>query len=152
MDRRQAQWAAGIAATESADMLPGLSSVDVPSLPGMSAFELLAADVAHTGVTSTQQPMALLRSLLDARGITPAARLLEVANGTRIVVADETGLMNVLVSPGLWARYQRVAGTAKALVIRGIIRNSTGAPTLIADKLEPLAVAEALAGGSRDFR
>jgi|GEM_PF-1900266 len=65
---------------------------------------------------------------------------------------DETGLMNVLVSPGLWARYQRVAGTAKALVIRGIIRNSTGAPTLIADKLEPLAVAEALAGGSRDFR
>ena len=117
--------------------------------------------------------MALLRSLLDARGITPAARLLEVADGTRIVVAgvvthrqrpqtasdvtfmgleDETGLMNVLVSPGLWARYQRVAGTAKALVIRGIIRNSTGAPTLIADKLEPLAVAEALAGGSRDFR
>ena len=173
VDRRQAQWAAGIAATESADMLPGLSSVDVPSLPGMSAFELLAADVAHTGVTSTQQPMALLRSLLDARGITPAARLLEVADGTRIVVAgvvthrqrpqtasdvtfmgleDETGLMNVLVSPGLWARYQRVAGTAKALVIRGIIRNSTGAPTLIADKLEPLAVAEALAGGSRDFR
>ena len=65
---------------------------------------------------------------------------------------DETGLMNVLVSPGLWARYQRVAGTAKALFIRGIIRNSTGAPTLIADKLEPLAVAEALAGGSRDFR
>ena len=45
-----------------------------------------------------------------------------------------------------------MAGTAKALVIRGIIRNSTGAPTLIADKLEPLAVAEALAGGSRDFR
>ena len=65
---------------------------------------------------------------------------------------DETGLMNVVVSVGLWKRYKKVALTAKALLIRGIIRNANDAATLEADKLEPLAIGEFLSRGSRDFR
>ena len=51
IDRRQALWAAGVAATESEGMLPGLTLADAPALPGMTEFELAAADLTATGVT-----------------------------------------------------------------------------------------------------
>lgn len=173
VDRRRALWQAGVAATEKPGMLPGMSAIEAPSLPGMSTFELLVADVSATGVTHQRQPMELLRDRLAAAGIVPADRLLSTADGSRIRIAgvvthrqrpqtasgvtflgleDETGLMNVMVSPGLWQRHRVLARTSKALVIRGIIQNSTGAANLVADKIEPLAIGEWLSRGSRDFR
>ncbi|MCT1562853.1 error-prone DNA polymerase [Corynebacterium glucuronolyticum] len=173
VDRRQALWQAGVAATEKPGMLPGLSAVSAPALPGMSAFELMVADVASTGVTPTAQPVAYVREALAARGIVPASQLLSLPDASRVTVAgivthrqrpvtaggvtflgveDESGLMNVVISVGLWKRYQKVALTSKALVIRGIVRNSTGAVSIEADKLEPLPLGEVLSRGSRDFR
>ncbi|QRP60195.1 error-prone DNA polymerase [Corynebacterium minutissimum] len=173
VDRRQALWQAGVAATEQAGMLPGLSAIEAPSLPGMSAFELMAADVASTGVTHNQQPMEQIRGALRARGVLSAADLPAVEDGTRVRIAgvvthrqrpqtaagvvffgleDETGLMNVMVSPGLWARDKVTARTAPALIVRGIVQNASGAVTVAADQLEPLAFGEALSRGSRDFR
>lgn len=173
LSRRQAQWNAGVAATESDGMLAGLSPTTAPTLPGMSDFELMAADIASTGVTHNAQPMSLLRDMLDTRGIVRACDLLQVEDGRRVRVAgivthrqrpqtagnvtfvgmeDETGLMNILVSPGLWERHRRLARTAKALVVRGIVQNASGAVTIVADKLEPLELAEMLNRGSRDFR
>ena len=32
---------------------------------------------------------------------------------------DETGMVNVLCSPGVWARHRKLAQTASALLIRG---------------------------------
>ena len=140
VDRRQALWQAGVAATEKPGMLPGLSAIDAPALPGMSAFELLATNIAATGVTPEYQPMALLRQHLERENIVPAHELLQVADGTRVKVAgiithrqrprtasgltflgleDETGLLNVMVSVGLWNRQRLLARTAKALIIRG---------------------------------
>ncbi|MGI9162480.1 MAG: error-prone DNA polymerase, partial [Mycobacterium sp.] len=50
--RREALWAAGAAAAERPDRLPGVgSSSTVPALPGMSEVELAAADVWATGVS-----------------------------------------------------------------------------------------------------
>ncbi|MGP6173867.1 error-prone DNA polymerase [Corynebacterium sp. A21] len=173
MDRRQALWQAGVAATEKPGMLPGLSAISAPHLPGMNAFELLVADIASTGVSHQMQPMALIRSQLAAAGITTAEQLLDATDGTRIRIAgvvthrqrpqtaagvtflgleDETGLMNVMVSPGLWKRHRQLARGAKALVVRGIIQNATGVASLVADHLEPLGIGELLSRGSRDFR
>lgn len=173
VDRRQAVWAAGVAATEKEGMLPGLSSVEAPALPGMSTFDLVAADIAATGVTHGMQPVALLRSRLASAGVVAASDLGSIDDGTRVRVAgvvthrqrpqtaagvtflgmeDETGLMNVMVSPGLWNRQKVLARTARALVVRGIVQNASGAVTLVADRLEKLAVGEALSAGSRDFR
>ncbi|MEJ5928302.1 error-prone DNA polymerase [Corynebacterium sp. H128] len=173
VDRRQALWEAGVAATEKEGMLPGLSAISAPALPGMNAFELLVADIATTGVTPDTQPMSIVRSALAQQGVTTANQLLQVEDGRRIRVAgvvthrqrpqtasgvtflgmeDETGLINVLISPGLWSRQRLVARTAKALLVRGIIQNAAGAPTLVADRLEPLPVGEWLSRGSRDFR
>ena len=65
---------------------------------------------------------------------------------------DETGLINVTVTPGLWRRHRTVARTARALVVRGLIRNANGVANLSADLIEALPVGELLSAGSRDFR
>ena len=176
MDRRQALWAAGIAATEHEGMLPGLTVASAPALPGMTEFELAAADLAGTGVTPGEYPVARLRGELDAIGVTPAAQLGAVEDSSRVLVAgivthrqrpgtaggviflgmeDETGLMNVLCTPGLWQRFRTIATVERALVVRGIAQNASGAVTIVADKLTPLrevVAAPVIAGRSRDFR
>lgn len=176
-DRRQALWQAGAAATERADMLPGLSVVDAPALPGMNAFELMVADIATTGVTHDAHPMARLRGALSGRGIVRSADLLLLDDGSRVQIAgvvthrqrpatasgvtffgmeDETGLINIVVSTGLWKRQKKLARTAKTLLVRGILRNANGVAQIEADRLSPLPVAQWLAEGasqgSRDFR
>ncbi|HJD79440.1 MAG TPA: error-prone DNA polymerase [Corynebacterium pollutisoli] len=172
VDRRQALWQAGVAATEKAGMLPGLSAIDAPALPGMNAFELMVADIAATGVTHDRQPMEMLRASLVDAGVLSASALRSVPDGTRVRVAgvvthrqrpgtasgltflgmeDETGLLNVMVSVGLWNRQRVVARTSKALVVRGIVQNASGAVTVVADHLEPLVLGEWLSRGSRDF-
>ncbi len=172
VDRRQALWQAGVAATEKEGMLPGLSAITAPSLPGMNAFALMVADVAATGVTHNTMPVEMVRAALDAAGVTPADQLRDVADGTRLRCAgvvthrqaprtaggvtflgleDETGLMNVVIPVGLWNRQKVLVRTAKALIVRGIVQNASGAVSVVADRLEPLPMGELLSRGSRDF-
>ncbi|MBX5489159.1 MAG: error-prone DNA polymerase [Mycolicibacterium hassiacum] len=170
--RREGLWAAGAAATERPDRLPGVGSqTPIPSLPGMSALELAAADVWATGISPDSYPTQFLRADLDALGVIPAARLLEVPDGSRVLVAgavthrqrpataqgvtflnleDETGMVNVLCTPGVWARYRKPAQTASALLVRGQVQNATGAVTVVADRISKLSMA--IGAKSRDFR
>jgi error-prone DNA polymerase len=170
--RREALWAAGAAAAERPDRLPGVgSSPHVPALPGMSEAELAAADVWATGVSPDSYPTQFLRADLDELGVTPAERLLSVPDGTRVLIAgavthrqrpatargvtfmnieDETGMVNVLCTPGVWERHRRVAQTATALLIRGQVQNATGAVTVVAERMRPLSMT--VGSRSRDFR
>ncbi len=172
VSRREGLWAAGAAATQRPDRLPGVGSAShVPSLPGMTELELAAADVWATGVSPDSYPTQFLRDDLAALGVVPADRLLSVPDGTRVLVAgavthrqrpataqgvtfmnleDETGMVNVLCSPGVWSRHRRLAQTASALVVRGIVQNATGAVTVIADRMDELSMR--VASRSRDFR
>jgi len=59
-------------------------------------------------------------------------------------------MVNVLCSPGVWARYRRLAQTAVALEIRGIVQNASGAVTVIADAMARLELG--VGSRSRDFR
>ncbi|WP_102142246.1 error-prone DNA polymerase [Mycobacterium hubeiense] len=172
ISRREALWAAGAAATERPDRLPGVgSSSHVPSLPGMSQLELAAADVWATGISPDSYPTQFLREHLDAMGIVPANKLLDIRDGTRILVAgavthrqrpataqgvtflnleDETGMVNILCSPGVWSRHRKLAQTASALLIRGQVQNASGAVTVVAERMEKLDMR--VASRSRDFR
>ena len=170
--RREALWAAGAAAAERPDRLPGVgSSSHVPALPGMSVMELAAADVWATGVSPDSYPTQFLRKDLDAIGVIPAERLASVPDGSRVLIAgavthrqrpatargvtfvnieDETGMVNVLCTPGVWARHRRVAQGAPALLIRGQVQNTSGAVTVVADRIGPLRMT--VQSRSRDFR
>lgn len=170
--RREALWAAGAAAVERPGRLPGVgTSSHVPTLPGMSEVELAAADVWATGVSPDSYPTQFLRADLDALGVVTAAALPQVPDGTRVLVAgavthrqrpataqgvtfvnleDETGMVNVLCSPGVWSRHRRLAQSASALMIRGIVQNASGAVTVVADRMGRIDMR--VGSRSRDFR
>jgi error-prone DNA polymerase len=172
ISRREALWAAGAAATQRPDRLPGVgSSSHIPALPGMSELELAAADVWATGISPDSYPTQFLRSDLDAMGVLPAEKLLSVPDGDRVLIAgavthrqrpgtaqgvtfinleDETGMVNVLCTPGVWARHRKLAQMASALMIRGQVQNASGAVTVVAERLAKLTLK--VGSRSRDFR
>ena len=84
--------------------------------------------------------------------VTHRQRPTTAAGVTFLGMEDETGLMNVVIPTGLWKRQKLLARTAKALIVRGIVENASGAASILADKLEPLDMGEWLSRGSRDFR
>lgn len=172
MSRREGLWAAGAAATQRSDRLPGVgSSSHIPTLPGMSELELAAADVWATGVSPDSFPTQFLRADLDAMGVIPAAALGSVPDGDRVLIAgavthrqrpgtaqgvtfvnleDETGMVNVLCTPGVWARHRKLANTASALLIRGQVQNASGAITVVAERMGRISLT--VGSKSRDFR
>ncbi|MGW5718419.1 error-prone DNA polymerase [Amycolatopsis sp. NPDC003865] len=172
-DRRRDLWAAGAAAATRPGHLPGLApGLDAPALPGMTRLEVTAADLWATGVSPDSHPVEYLRSLLGKRGALTTAELARAEDGTRVWVGgavthrqrpataggitflnleDETGMANVIVSPGLWRRQRLVAHTSAALLVRGYVQAAEGVVTLVADRLEPLDLSMRTAP-SRDFR
>ncbi|WP_040774627.1 error-prone DNA polymerase [Nocardia pneumoniae] len=170
--RREALWAAGAAAGERPDRLPGTgAATTAPALPGMSDLEMAAADVWATGVSPSSYPTRFLRPRLDALGVIPASGLLDVPDGSRVLVGgavthrqrpataegvtflnleDETGMVNVVCSVGLWSRYRRLAQGATALLIRGRVQNAEGAVSVVAEHLQHLDLR--MGSKSRDFR
>ncbi|WP_423464827.1 error-prone DNA polymerase [Promicromonospora sp. MS192] len=184
VDRRAGLWAAGALGQEGPTTLPGVSvGVDAPTLPGMSEVELAQADAWATGVTPDSYPTQHVRPGLEAAGVLTVAQALATESGRRVAVGgvvthrqrpgtaggvtflsleDETGLLNVICTVGLWQRFRRVARSAQAMVIRGRIEaqdpEDDGAPlpeggravNLLAEHLAPLTMA--VPGRSRDFR
>jgi error-prone DNA polymerase len=172
LTRRQALWAAGAAAQETPGRLPGTTTgVHAPTLPGMDPVDELVADVWATGLSPTTHPVAFARPHLNRLGALPIAQLGDVADKTRVLVGgivthrqrpatargvtflnleDETGMLNITCSPGLWRRYRRTARTSPALLVRGVLEKADGVINLNADRLTPLTVP--VRSVSRDFR
>ncbi|MEV8507683.1 error-prone DNA polymerase [Actinoplanes sp. NPDC051475] len=173
LSRREALWAAGAAAQDRPDRLPGtVTGTEAPTLPGMGDVDKLVADVWATGLSPDSHPAQFLREELTRQGALPIARLGRVEAGTRIRVGgivthrqrpataggvtfvnleDETGMLNVTCSPGLWQRYRRVARTSSALVVRGRLEKAAeGVLNLVADRLD--ALTPPVTPASRDFR
>jgi error-prone DNA polymerase len=172
LGRRAALWAAGAVAQARADRLPGVTvGAEAPRLPGMSPVELGAADLWATGLSADSHPVQFARERLDALGAVPADGLAAVAPGARVLVGgmvthrqrpataggttflnleDETGLINVICSKGVWARYRRVGRAAAALLVRGRLERAEGVVNVIADQLQPLPLVASTR--SRDFR
>ena len=74
MTRREALWAAGAAAQERPDRLPGHGvGVRAPVLPGMDAVEAMVADVWSTGLSPDSHPIEFVREYLDNVGAIPIA-------------------------------------------------------------------------------
>ncbi|WP_324652754.1 error-prone DNA polymerase [Georgenia sp. H159] len=169
--RREALWAAGVLAQEHATLPHTAVGFDAPMLPGMDEVETAVADVWATGVSTDSFPTQFLRPDLTAQGIHTIAGLAGCEIGRRVEVAgvvthrqrpgtargvtflsleDETGLLNVVCSAGLWARYRQAARTSAALVVRGTIERGDGVLNLVADHLRPLPLR--VTSRSRDFR
>jgi len=173
LERREALWTAGAVAQVRADRLDGIVVGErAPQLPGMSNLETAAADLWATGVSPDASPTQFSRPRLDALGVTTAAGLRTARAGGTVIVGgvvthrqrpatanetvflnleDETGLVNVICSKGVWARHRRIAREQPALLIRGRLERSQGVINVIARDIAPLNLTLADAVKSRDF-
>src|SRR5699024_8678440 len=98
------------------------------------------ADLWATGVAPDSHPVQHVRAALDDDGVVSTARLGRMRDGVRVYVGglvthrqrpptaggvvflnleDETGMVNVICPPGVWARQRRVALESSALVVDG---------------------------------
>jgi error-prone DNA polymerase len=137
----------------------------------MSEAEETLADLWATGIAPEHHPTEHVRDHLRSIGVLTAEELKVAPPEQRVLVGgvvthrqrpatasgtvflnleDETGLINVICSAGLWKRYRRVARTSAALLVRGTLERAEGVTNVVADKLEPLPLG--VATRSRDFR
>ncbi|MFJ3956061.1 error-prone DNA polymerase [Arthrobacter sp. NPDC090010] len=173
LSRREALWQSGSAALERPGQLPGTQPyIQPPLLPELGDEEAVAYEMWATGIATDDHPVRHARNRLDARGVLPITALRTAETGSRIQVAgivthrqrpqtaqgitfmnleDETGILNVICSIGVWTRYRRVAQTARAMVVRGMLeRTKEGVTNLVADRLEVLPLRAKTR--SRDFQ
>lgn len=178
LNRRQALWNAGW--TEGEEHLEGVRVAGpAPMLPEMDDVEITMADMWATGITPGAHPFEHLRDRLRAAGIKSVADTATAEANRRVHVAglvthrqrpgtaggvtflnleDETGMLNVICTVGVWRRYRNVANSAAGMVIRGILERHDGVTNLLADRLAPIETVHQGAGQalqerhrSRDF-
>jgi error-prone DNA polymerase len=150
-----------------------VTGATAPPLPEMDAVETNRADLWATGLSPDSYPTEFARTELTAAGVVTAAGLLDVPAGSRVTVAgvvthrqrpataqgvtfinleDETGLINVICSAGVWIRYRRVARSGPALVIDGRLERVETVINVVAERIRPLPLAPGGGLRSRDFR
>uniref|UniRef100_UPI003B3A5C72 helix-hairpin-helix domain-containing protein n=1 Tax=Pseudactinotalea sp. TaxID=1926260 RepID=UPI003B3A5C72 len=178
--RREALWLAGALAGESGrrhgayvqEPLPFTAAgLEVPALPEMDDVTRAVADVWATGLSTDSFPTQFRRPELTAAGVLPVAEVPAAGAGSRVRVAgvvthrqrpgtargvtflsleDETGLLNVICSAGVWGRHRKVARGSAALVIRGTVETADGVTNLMADRIDALSLR--VPSRSRDFQ
>jgi error-prone DNA polymerase len=181
-NRRQAMWQS-LAQEKKPKSLPLFEdALDVglapPALPAMRLEDEVVADYRSAGLSLRAHPISFHRRELAQLGITPAARLVDLANESPVRVAgmvllrqrpgtakgitfvtleDETGTVNLVVHQHTWDRYYRVARRAPAWIAHGHVQTTAdrAAPVIhvVVRQLEALAEGlGALEVKSRDFR
>jgi len=174
LDRREAVWTVGATAQSRPGRLPGIvTGDDAPRLPGMTPIEESVADLWATGVSPDGHPTVFVRNELSKLGVLTSAQLWEPEPRSTVQVAgvvthrqrpmtaqgvtflnleDETGLINVVISKGCWARFRTVARESPALLVRGRLERSEGVVNIVADHLAPLPMPSEEHLTSRSFR
>jgi len=137
--------------------------LDVPvepvALPALSLAERLGWEVELLGMAPGNHVMALYREVLREQGILSSRELCEQRDGKVVWVAglvvvqqrppsakgvvfttleDEEGLMNLIISPGVYARYVRTLRTASLLIVEGTVQQQRGVVNLLALQVAPL--------------
>ncbi|MGH7637815.1 MAG: hypothetical protein ACREOK_09185 [Gemmatimonadaceae bacterium] len=129
-------------------------------LPAMSPGELTEADYRMTGVSLNGHPMLHLRPLLAPNGILSAAELARRAkDGDRVAIAglvicrqrpgtakgfvfltleDETGMVNVVVTPKRFERQALLISTTPLLLVRGPLQIEQGVVNVRGDSFRAL--------------
>lgn len=127
-------------------MLPLPVAQDMVALRPLTAWERLVAEQATLGLSPTLHPLALLRPHLG-EGVQSSRHVERWPHGARVRLAglvvsrqrpesargvlfllleDEAGLVNVVVSPALYARQRAVLRGEPFLVVEGVVQRRGG--------------------------
>ncbi|HEV8384768.1 MAG TPA: OB-fold nucleic acid binding domain-containing protein, partial [Candidatus Acidoferrales bacterium] len=136
----------------------------VMPLEAMTAEERLVADYRGTGLTVGPHPMRYRRAEMNARGVTPAALLRHLPNGSAVCVAggviarqrpgtakgfvflsleDETGISNAILTPDVYEQNRLVVVGQQFLLIEGTLQHLDGVISVKAQRVEPLEITRA---------
>ncbi|MDB4915461.1 MAG: hypothetical protein JWM95_3105 [Gemmatimonadetes bacterium] len=147
--RRAALWAVLDAARGDAGPLAprkrtSEGAIAAAPVPAMTAVELTEADYRMTGISLTGHPMLHVRMVLDANGVRTAKDLLRNGkDGETVAMAglvicrqrpgtakgfvfltleDETGLMNVVITPRRFEEQALLISKTPLLLVRGVLQ------------------------------
>jgi error-prone DNA polymerase len=143
--RRAALWSIMAATRGAALPLAPMPSAPPPAtVPALTPVELTEADYRLTGLSLAGHPMRHVRPLLAPNGVVTAEEALTRGRDGQIVAVaglvicrqrpgtakgfvfltleDETGLINVVVTPDRFEQHARLISTSPLLLIRGILQ------------------------------
>ncbi len=168
--RREAMWQVSKWERSSSLSITESEQEDPSPLREMSQAEELQADLVGSGVTVSPHPLTLVRSELHGYGAARVSELSERPHRSRARVAgiciirqrpptakgfmfltleDESGLLNVIVSPQLLAEQRPVIYGTRNLVIDGVIEKKNDAVQLRAEHVRDLQQVLAVIGTGR---
>lgn len=158
--RRDAMWQA-LALDADRGLLAGtVADSPDPAVPPMDVTQRVQADFDGLGLTTGPHPVALLRESLDRLRATPAADVPGVPDGRRVRAAgmaivrqrprtakgfvfltleDETGLVNLAVTPDRFREHRATLSTEPFLWVDGVVQNREGVVTVLVDRCGALA-------------
>jgi len=172
--RHEANWRA-LGVERLPGLLAGLSATERSvALPLPSEAQEVLADYRHLGLTTGRHPLALLRPGLVRRGFQSSQDLQRLADGQTVRVGglvthmqqpatasgvvfasleDETGIVNVILWPAVFAAQRRCALESSLLVVEGTLQRRDRVAHVIARTLhDGSGWLSGMARESRDFR
>ncbi len=132
-----------------------------PALPALTPAEVTALDYRITGVPTGPQVMSFYRAELDRRGVLRSIDLGGLAHGRVVQVSgaivvkqhpetakghvflsleDEVGIANVIVRPATYKVCKAVIDTSPAVVVEGVLQHVDGVVSVLARRVEPVAL------------
>lgn len=177
INRRDALWKA-LPAKENLDLFRDvkgpISKEADPELPQLSPQDDVIQDYTTAGLSLKRHPLSFLREqLTDFRAITsenlathPQDRRVKVAGMvlmrqrpqtaagiTFMTLEDETGIANLVIYPGVWQKFRRVARFASVLLASGRLQREGDIIHVVCDRLDDVSdMLNRLPRKSRDFR
>ena len=146
LSRREAIWAVGAIEARN-DLLPA-APLEVPALPPLTDEEAVRLDLALMGCApGGRHLMRFHRERMRRWGVVSATELDDVPHGDQVRVGgvvtvrqrpgtskgvvfialeDETGVVNVVVMPDLFARERQMLRTASLLAVEGAVERVDG--------------------------
>jgi error-prone DNA polymerase len=172
--RHEAHWRA-LGVERLPGLIAGLSAREAPAaLPEPTESQNILADYRHLGLTVGRHPLALLRPKLSRRGFHSSSDLQQLPDGIRVRVGglithmqqpatasgvvfasleDETGIVNVILWPKVFAAQRRCALESSLLVVEGALQRRDLVAHVVAHRLhDASAWLSGLSRESRDFR
>ncbi len=164
--RRQLLWQLGALVRQPPGAVPLPWTAPAVELPRMTLRDRVAADYQVQGLSASHHPMEVLRSGVSGK-VTPAHDIASVPSGSRVRVAgcvvcrqaprtakghvfltleDETGLVNIILRPGVYERYRQAARLEPAIVVEGTLQKHDGVVNIIARRLQPVPRRDAQEG------
>ncbi len=170
LSRRQALWQVAWVSRHAGPLLDSQEPARSP-LVEMSDAERTMADFATTGLTAGAHPMRYFRQQLKSFGVTPAAALDRVANGTKvriggsvivrqrpgtakgvlfITLEDETGMVQAIIRREQLQEHRTLIVGSPGLIVEGTLQRRDGSMSIQAEKFWRLERLQEVP--SHDFR